>query len=62
MHAYSKGIIHAHETLIVADFSVHASVPSAQLSLEDTVVNTKGKRKKGGDKIRNGPQVVPVAT
>ena len=34
--------------LIVADFSVHASLPSAKLCLEDTVANTKGKRKKGG--------------
>ena len=34
--------------LIVADFFVHASVPSAELCLEDTVTNTKGKRKKGG--------------
>ena len=34
--------------LIVADFSVHASVPSTRLCLEDTVANTKGKRKTGG--------------
>ena len=33
--------------LIVADFFVPASVPSAELCLEDTVANTKGKRKKG---------------
>ena len=37
--------------LIVADFFVPALVPSAELSLEDTVANTKGKRKKGGAKI-----------
>ena len=49
--------------LIVADFSVHASVPSAELCLEDTVANTKGKRKEGGgDKLRSGPQVGNVAT
>ena len=35
--------------LIVADFSVHALVPSAELCLKDTVANTKGKRKKGGN-------------
>ena len=34
--------------LIVADFFVPASVPFAELCLEDTVANTKGKRKKGG--------------
>ena len=28
--------------LIVADFAVHASVPSVELCLEDTVANTKG--------------------
>ena len=33
--------------LIVADFFVPASVPSAELCLEDIVANTKGKRKKG---------------
>ena len=33
--------------LIVADFLVPASVPSAELCLEDIVANTKGKRKKG---------------
>ena len=36
--------------LIVAHFFVPASVPSAVLCLEDTVANTKGKRKKGGPK------------
>ena len=36
--------------LIVADFFVPASVPSAELCLEDTVANTKGKRKKEGPK------------
>ena len=34
--------------LIVADFFMPASVPSACLCLEDTVANTKGKGKKGG--------------
>ena len=34
--------------LIVADFFVHASMPSAELGLEDTGANTKGERKKGG--------------
>ena len=50
--------------LVVADFSVRASVQSARLCLEDTVANTKGKRRKrgGGDKIRGGPQVGKVAT
>ena len=49
--------------LIEADFSVHASMPSAELCWEDAVANTKGKRKKGrGDKIRSGPQVGTVAT
>ena len=33
--------------LIVADLFVPASVPSAELCLEDIVANTKGKRKKG---------------
>ena len=36
--------------LIVAVFFVRASVPSAELCLEDTVANTKGKRKKGRPK------------
>ena len=36
--------------LIVADFFVPASVPSAKLCLEDTAANTKGKRKKVGPK------------
>ena len=31
--------------LIVAEFFMHASVPFAQLCLEDTIANTKGKRK-----------------
>ena len=48
--------------LIVADFSVHTSVPSAVLCLEDTVANMKGKRKKERNKIRSGPQVGKVAT
>ena len=34
--------------IIVAHLSVHASVRSAKLCLEDTVANTKGKRIKGG--------------
>ena len=37
-------------TGLVADFFVHASVPSAELCLEDTVANRKGKRKKGAQK------------
>ena len=41
--------------LIVADFSVHASVPSAQLCLKDTVANTKGKRKQGGGQNQKWP-------
>ena len=36
--------------LIVANFFVHASVTSAELCLEDTVANMKGKRKKGETK------------
>ena len=36
--------------LIVADFFVPASVPSAELCLEDTVANTKGKKEKRGPK------------
>ena len=36
--------------LIVADFFVLAWEPSAELCLEDTVANRKGKRKKGGPK------------
>ena len=43
--------------LIVADFFVHASVPSAELCLEDTVANTKGKRKKGG--LKQGGIAMP---
>ena len=48
----------------MADFYAHASVPSAELCLQDTVANTKGKKKKrrGGGKFRNGPPVDPVAT
>ena len=34
--------------LIVANFFVRASLPSAELCLVDTVANTKGKRKRGG--------------
>ena len=34
--------------LIVAYFSVHALVPSAEVCVDDTVANTKGKRIKGG--------------
>ena len=40
---------------IVADFSVHASVPSAELCLEDTVADTKGKRKRGGGQNQKWP-------
>ena len=48
--------------LIVAHLSLHASVRSAELCLEDTVANTKGRRKKGGGGQnqkwpRGGPQV-----
>ena len=48
--------------LIVAKFFVHASVPFEELCLEDIVANTKGKRKKRGERIRSGPQVGLVAT
>ena len=56
--------------LIVANFFVHASVPSAELCLEDTIANTKGKRKKGGTKSEvvaspvpsQGPKEVGFAT
>ena len=41
--------------LIVADFSVHASVPSTELCLEDTVANTKGKRIKGEGQNQRWP-------
>ena len=41
--------------LIVADFSVHASVPSAGLCLDDTVANMKGKRIKGGGQNQQWP-------
>ena len=36
--------------LIVANFFVPASVHSSQLCLEDTVANTKGKRKRRAQK------------
>ena len=36
--------------LIFADFFVPASVPSAEVCLDDTVAKMKGKRKKGGPK------------
>ena len=45
--------------LIVADF-VHASVPSAKLCLEDTVANTKGKKKKRGAKTGRNCYVTPA--
>ena len=41
--------------LIVADFFVHALVPSPELCLEDIVASTKGKRKKGGTKEGGNP-------
>ena len=34
--------------LIVADFFMHALVPSVEVCLGDTVANMKGKRKEGG--------------
>ena len=46
--------------LIVADFFVPVSVPSAQLCLEDTVANTKGKRKKGRPKRGQTCYVTPT--
>ena len=36
--------------IIVANFFVPASVPCTELCLEDTVANTNGKRKTGGQK------------
>ena len=41
--------------LIVANFVVHALVPSPELCLEDIVANTKGKRKKGAAKEGGNP-------
>ena len=46
--------------LIVADFFVPASVPSAELCLEDTVANTKGKREKGRPKRGQSCYVTPA--
>ena len=50
--------------LTMADFFVHASVPSAALCLEDTVANTKDKGKKGGGGGQNQklPTSGPKAT
>ena len=51
MHAYSKGIIRAHRDSLPCPPGLivpSASVPSAELCFEDTVANTKGKRKKRG--------------
>ena len=48
-----------HAELIVAGFLVHTSVPSAELCLEDTVANTKGKRKKGGAPNQKSPTSGP---
>ena len=46
--------------LIVANFFVRASVPSAELCLEDTVANTKGKKKKGRPKRGQTCYVTPA--
>ena len=46
--------------LIVADFFVPASVPSAGLCLKETVVNTKGKKEKGGPKRGQNCYVTPI--
>ena len=48
--------------LIVANFFVPASVPSAELCLEDTVANIKGKEKKGRPKRGQTCYVTPAAS
>ena len=45
--------------IIVAHFFVHASVPSTELCLEDTIANTEGKRKKGGRKSELAASTLP---
>ena len=46
--------------LIVADFFMPASVPSAELCFEDTVAKMKGKRKKVGPKRGQTCYVTPA--